>query len=79
MRMIRVKVADGDGKQLNATLEEPASGSPAALDRPYVNEGWLPSKPGEVAVTAQFTHDTHKKLGDTVESPPMVRMMAPMG
>lgn len=67
MRMIRVKVADGDGKQLNATLEEPASGSPAALDRPYVNEGRLPSKPGEVAVTAQFTHDTHRKLGDTVE------------
>lgn len=67
MRMIRVKVADGDGKQLNATLEEPASGSPAALDRPYVNEGRLPSKPGEMAVTAQFTHDTHRKLGDTVE------------
>lgn len=32
-----------------------------------MNEGRLPSKPGEMAVTAQFTHDTHRKLGDTVE------------
>lgn len=45
MRMIRVKVADGDGKRLNATLEEPASGSPAALDRPYVNEGGCRASP----------------------------------
>lgn len=39
MRMIRVKVADGDGKQLNATLEEPGKWLASRLGQALCERG----------------------------------------
>lgn len=66
VRMERVTF-DGDaGRRLNATLREPSDGG-STVDAPYVREGRLPKAADEVAVTAQFTHDTHRKLGDVID------------
>lgn len=66
VRMERVTV-DGDaGRRSNATMREPSDGA-ATVDAPYVREGRLPKSADEVAVTGQFTHDTHHKLGDVID------------
>ena len=63
----RVTIDGEGGHRLNATLREPADGAKDAIDVPYVREGRLPDAPGEVAVTEQFAHDTHHRIGDTID------------
>lgn len=63
MRMQRVTVDGENGRDLAATIREPAG---AHVDVPYVREGHLPDADGQVAVTEQFVHDTHAKLGGTI-------------
>ncbi|PAU67946.1 FtsX-like permease family protein [Bifidobacterium criceti] len=59
----RVTIDGEGGHRLNATLREPAD----AIDVPYVREGRLPDAPDEIAVTEQFAHDTHDRIGDTID------------
>lgn len=63
----RVTIDGEGGHRLNATLREPADGAKDAIDVPYVREGRLPDAPSEVAVTEQFAHDTHHRIGDTID------------
>ena len=63
MRVQRVTVDGENGRNLAATIQEPVG---AHVDVPYVREGHLPDADGQVAVTEQFVHDTHAKLGSTI-------------
>ena len=63
MRVQRVGVDGENGRNLAATIQEPVG---AHVDVPYVREGHLPDTDGQVAVTEQFVHDTHAKLGSTI-------------
>ena len=63
MRVQRVTVGGENGRNLATTIQEPVG---AHVDVPYVREGYLPDADGQVAVTEQFVHDTHAKLGSTI-------------
>ena len=63
----RVTIDGEGGRRLHATLREPADGAKDAIDVPYVREGRLPDAPGEIAVAEQFAHDTHDRIGDTID------------
>ncbi|NEG69877.1 FtsX-like permease family protein [Bifidobacterium sp. BRDM6] len=51
-----------DGSTKSATLQELGD---KGLDEPYVDEGTMPTKAGQVAVTQKFADDTGLTIGDT--------------
>ena len=58
-----VMVPQKDGKQLlaNATTLDPGG-----MNAPYILEGTLPTKQGQLAVTTKFIQDTGLSIGDTI-------------
>lgn len=66
VRMERIDVSTDDGQKA-ATIRELGKVGSKSLDEPYVLQGHLPQNDGEIAVTEQFVHDVHLKLGDTID------------
>lgn len=62
---------DGSGK--SATLEEIGS---AGLDQPYIDEGTMPAKAGEIGVTKAFVNDTGLGVGDSFTVEPAASSVA---
>ncbi|MEE1295967.1 MAG: FtsX-like permease family protein [Bifidobacterium sp.] len=58
---VRVEV---DGKSRTATIQEIGSDG---IDQPYLQEGKLPTKAGEVAVTKKFLNDSGLHIGSTID------------
>ncbi|MBT1173130.1 FtsX-like permease family protein [Bifidobacterium sp. MA2] len=63
-------VDDADGSSAGSSNDVGDSGS-AALDRPYLQDGRMPTKSGEVAVTRKFLKDSGYKLGDVLTVTPV--------
>jgi putative ABC transport system permease protein len=58
-----VKLELGEGNHLIANV---TTLDPKGMNMPYVLEGVLPSKAGQIAVTTKFIHDTGYRLGDRI-------------
>ena len=56
-----------DGTKKSVTLQEIGT---EGLDQPYLQQGKLPNKAGEVAVTQQFLNDSGLKIGGTITVTP---------
>ena len=56
-----------DGTKKTVTMQEIGT---EGLDRPYLQQGKLPNKAGEVAVTQQFLNDSGLKIGGTITVTP---------
>ncbi|TPF86098.1 hypothetical protein BW13_07770 [Bifidobacterium sp. UTCIF-37] len=77
MRSQAVKVPI-DGAEKTVTINEIAgggagggSGDAAALDRPYLESGRMPTRAGEVAVTRKFLKDSGYRIGDKLTVTPV--------
>ncbi|PST48015.1 ABC transporter permease [Bifidobacterium callitrichos] len=65
-----------DGAEKTVTITEIAGGgsagdADAALDRPYLESGRMPTKAGEVAVTRKFLKDSGYAIGDKLTVTPV--------
>ncbi|KFI95255.1 FtsX-like permease family protein [Bifidobacterium stellenboschense] len=71
-RNVTVTVRGSDKTAVIREIGETGGGA-AALDRPYLTEGRLPKKTGEIAVTKKFLNDSGLKVGGrfTVDSEEM--------
>jgi putative ABC transport system permease protein len=58
-----VMLTQSDGKQLLANI---TTLDPDGMNVPYVLEGTLPTKSGQIAVNLKFIHDTGLQIGDTI-------------
>lgn len=56
-----------DGTKKTVTMQEIGT---EGLDQPYIRQGKLPNKAGEVAVTQQFLNDSGLKIGGTITVTP---------
>ena len=56
-----------DGTKKTVTMQEIGT---EGLDQPYLQQGKLPNKAGEVAVTQQFLNDSGLKIGGTITVTP---------
>ena len=56
-----------DGTKKTVTIQEIGT---EGLDQPYIRQGKLPNKAGEVAVTQQFLNDSGLKIGGTITVTP---------
>lgn len=56
-----------DGTKKTVTMQEIGT---EGLDQPYIRQGKLPNKAGEVAVTQQFLNDNGLKIGGTITVTP---------
>ncbi len=56
-----------DGTKKTVTMQEIGT---EGLDQPYLQQGELPNKAGEVAVTQQFLNDSGLKIGGTITVTP---------
>ena len=56
-----------DGTKKTVTMQEIGT---EGLDQPYLRQGKLPNKAGEVAVTQQFLNDSGLKIGGTITVTP---------
>ncbi|MBL3899436.1 ABC transporter permease [Bifidobacterium longum subsp. suis] len=56
-----------DGAKKTVTMQEIGT---EGLDQPYIRQGKLPNKAGEVAVTQQFLNDSGLKIGGTITVTP---------
>ena len=56
-----------DGTKKTVTMQEIGT---ERLDQPYIRQGKLPNKAGEVAVTQQFLNDSGLKIGGTITVTP---------
>ncbi len=56
-----------DGTKKPVTMQEIGT---EGLDQPYIRQGKLPNKAGEVAVTQQFLNDSGLKIGGTITVTP---------
>lgn len=72
-----------DGAEKTVTITEIAgggsgagSGDDAALDRPYLESGRMPTKAGEVAVTRKFLKDSGYNIGDKLTVTPVATTAA---
>lgn len=74
MRSQSVKVPI-DGAEKTVTINEIAgddgSDDAAALDRPYLESGRMPTRAGEVAVTRKFLKDSGYRIGDKLTVTPV--------